>query len=155
MIKHLVLLSLPFAFLGCGSDAITFAGEWSGSFTRLKNGCPFTIVGDINPLFPMSISVDDSDTFTVVAVNGDKATGQQGRGETISFVARGPKFGIYGSTAPYTCASIIAEVGYLAVGDDQAQVTVTHYFNDCTNPASPKSQVTCAATYYGDAQRAG
>lgn len=155
MTKYCFLLSLPLVLIGCGSDAITFVGEWSGSFTRFKNGCPFTEVRDINPLFPMSISVDESDTFTVEAVNGEKATGKQGRGESISFIARGPSFGSYGATAPYTCASVISEVGYLSVGDDQALVTVTHYFNECTNPSSPKSQVTCATTYYGDAQRAG
>lgn len=155
MTKYAFLLLPALSLLGCGSDAITFAGEWSGSFTRLKNGCPFTVVQDINPLFPMSISVDDSDTFNVVAVNGDTAAGQQGRGESISFVARGDKFGSHGPTDPYTCASIVAEVGYLAIGNDQAEVTVTHYFTDCATPSSSNSLVSCAVTYYGNAQRAG
>lgn len=142
------------ALVGCGGSAApTFDGVWNGSFTSLQNDCPFSVAQNINPLFPMTVSVDENDVFTVVAVDGSTATGGQGPGETISFLAQSPKFGNYGSIAPYTCASILSGVGYLTQGDNQAKVTVTITFTDCNTPGSTSNAVTCGAIYYGDATR--
>jgi hypothetical protein len=142
------------ALVGCGGSAApTFDGVWNGSFTSLQNDCPFSVAEDVNPLFPMTVSVDENDVFTVVAVDGSTATGGQGPGETISFLAQAPKFGSYGSIAPYTCSSIQSGVGYLTQGDNQAKVTLTITFTDCNTPGSTSSAVTCGAIYYGDATR--
>jgi hypothetical protein len=147
-----LLLSLSLVSCG-GSAAPSFEGVWNGSFTRVQNNCPFTVASDINPLFPMTVSVDENDTFTVVAVDGSVAVGGQGKGETISFLAKSPSFGKYGTTGGYTCTSVQSEVGYLTEGDNTAKVTVTHTFTSCTTPNSNKKAFTCGAIYYGEATR--
>jgi len=138
---------------GCGDNSSDFAGTWNGSFTSFKNACPFSVDSDINPLFPMTISIDTQDVFTVVAVDGSSAKGGQGNGETISFLAQAPVFGNWGPIAPYSCSSTNSEVGYLQSGSDKARVTLTINFNSCNTPDSPQEAVNCAATYYGDATR--
>jgi hypothetical protein len=153
LIKHLFSLLLLSLAIGCGGEAApSFSGTWDGSFTRLNNACPFSVNQDINPLFPMTISVSDSDVFTVVAVNGDSAVGGQGQGESISFLASSPKFGNYGNTGSYTCQEIVSEIGFLSIGTDKANATLTIKFNDCSSSSDSKS-VTCGATYFGDAVR--
>ena len=154
MKKLSFVLLLVGAVLGCCDISSDFAWTWNGSFTSLKNACPFSVNSDINPLFPMNISIDSNDVFTVVAVDGSTATGGQGAGETISFLAQAPVFGNWGSIAPYSCSSTLSQVGYLANGSDKAQVTLTINFNSCNTPGSSASAVTCVATYYGDATRA-
>lgn len=144
------------ALSGCGSsEAPTFAGEWDGSFVSLQNECPFSVKQDINPLFPQLVSIDESAVFTVSAVDGSLATGGQGPGETISFLATADTFGDFGSIAPYTCESTSAEIGYLGIGDDQAKVTLTTFFNNCSQPGSTDPVISCATIYFGDAQRVG
>ncbi len=156
MKKQFILLTLALSFLGCGSgdDKPDFAGVWSGSYTSLQNGCPFEVKSDINPLFPMTVSIDSNDVFTVVAVDGSVATGGQGEGEVISFIASAPTFGNYGSTAPYTCASVLATVGYLDAGTDKARVTMTYQFTDCAQAGSD-DLTSCGVIYYGEADRVG
>jgi hypothetical protein len=152
--KYLLQLSLICGLASCGGgDTPTFQGVWSGSFSKLSNSCPFSVAGDINPLFPMTVTVDDNDVFTVVAVTGETAVGGQGQGESGSFLARSAKFGNYGSIAPYRCENIKSEVGYLSMGDDKADVTVTITFTNCTSPGAGDNQTTCGATYFGDAVR--
>jgi hypothetical protein len=143
------------ALSSCGGDsAPSFAGTWSGSFSTLSNGCPFTVAQDINPLFPMAVTVDDADTFTVVAVNGDTAVGKQGDGETVSFLASSAQFGRYGAITPYSCKKVVSELGYLSVGTDKARVILTIQFTECTTTADPEKRASsCAATYFGDAAR--
>lgn len=153
MKKHALVILFAGCFLGCGDSSSDFAGTWNGSFTSFKNACPFSVDSDINPLFPMNISIDTHDVFTVVAVDGSTATGGQGPGETISFLAQAPVFGNWGSIAPYSCSSTLSQVGYLENGSDKAQVTLTINFNSCNTPGSTDSAVTCAVTYYGDATR--
>lgn len=152
--KHLLQLSLACGLLACGGgDTPDFQGTWSGSFTKLTNSCPFSVAGDINPLFPMTVSVDVNDVFTVVAVTGEQAVGGQGQGESGSFLAKSARFGNYGSISPYSCESIESEVGYLSMGDDKADVTLTIKFTDCTSPSTGDRKTTCGATYFGDAVR--
>lgn len=143
------------AVAGCGSDAPTFAGTWDGSFTSLQNDCPFSVAKDINPLFPQVVSIDDKHVFTVEAVDGSVATGGQGYGESISFLANSSKFGNYGSIAPYSCQSSSSAIGYLGIGDDQAKVTLTISFTNCTKAGSSAAAVSCAVIYFGEAERVG
>jgi len=159
MKKYLSTLSFALALLGCGGgDSPDFAGVWNGSFntSSLQNDCPFALRSDINPLFPMTVSVNNG-VYTVVNVAGQVATGGQGEGEDISFLAQAPVFGNYGSIAPYTCESVLAEVGFLTAGDTQAQVTMTYQFTNCTAPGTDNDSdipVSCGAVYYGDATKA-
>ncbi len=157
MVQRLALGLLIAVVAGCGSDAPTFAGTWDGSFTTLQNDCPFSTAApqDINPLFPQVVTIDSSDVFTVVAIDGSVATGGQGPGETISFLANAATFGDYGSTAPYTCESSSAAIGYLGIGDDQAKVTLTYSFNNCTEPGSTATAISCGVFYSADAERIG
>jgi hypothetical protein len=143
------------ALSSCGGEsAPSFAGTWSGSFTTRSNGCPFSVAEDINPLFPMTVTVDEADIFTVVAVNGDTAAGKQGDGETVSFLASSAQFGRYGSITPYSCKKVVSELGYLSVGTDLARVILTVQFTECTTSADPQKRATsCAATYFGEATR--
>ena len=143
------------AVAGCGgSSAPDFAGTWDGSFTSLQNDCPFSVAQDINPLFPQVVSIDQ-DVFTVEAVDGSIATGGQGYGETISFLANADTFGNYGSIAPYTCESSSSAIGYLAIGDNNADVTLTISFTNCTEAGSSAAAISCAVIYFGEAQRVG
>lgn len=155
MKKLLFLTPIVISFLfGCGSSsAPDFEGVWNGSYTTLQNSCPFSVASDINPLFPMTVSVDENDTYTVTAVDGSVAKGGQGEGETISFLAKADRFGNFGSIAPYTCSSSRAEVGYLTEGDNKARVTLTIYFTGCSSPSSSKKPLNCDVIYYGDATR--
>ena len=155
MKKHLLLLALSLNLVSCGNDVESFAGVWDGSYTTVNNDCPFSVASDINPLFPMTITIDPENVFTVVAVDGSTAVGGQGPGEDISFVAQADQFGNYGSIAPYSCTSTSSLVGYLAIGSDQADVTLTVNFNECSTPGSTDAPVTCAAVYYGKATRTG
>ena len=156
MKKYISILSLAFALLGCGGgDSPDFAGVWNGSFTSLQNDCVFALRSDINPLFPMTVSVDN-EVFTVVNVAGEVATGGQGQGEDISFLAQAPVFGDYGSIAPYTCEKVVAGIGFLSVGATQAQVTMTYQFSKCTAPGTKydsKNPLSCGAVYFGDATK--
>ena len=157
MKKYLVPLCLSLSLLGCGGgDSPDFAGVWTGSYTSLENDCPFDVRADINPVFPMTVSIDSNGVFTVVAVDGSVATGGQGEGEDISFLAQAPVFGNYGSIAPYSCENVLAEVGYLSVGEDKARVTLTYQFTDCTAPGTDNDSdnpVSCGAVYFGDATK--
>jgi hypothetical protein len=158
MKKYLSILILSLNLVACGGGSSpTFAGVWSGSYatTNVQNDCPFSVNTDVNPLFPMTVSVDANDVFTVVAVDGSVATGGQGQGEDISFLAQAPVFGNYGSIAPYTCESVLSGVGYLAIGGDQAKVTLTITFTNCTTSSTTDKPVTCGVIYRGDAQRVG
>ena len=147
-------LILCLSLLGCGGSAApSFEGVWNGSFTRVQNNCPFSVATNINPLFPMIISVDQNETFTVVAVDGSVAVGGQGNGETISFLAKSSSFGKYGSTTPYTCQSSKSEVGYLSEGDDKATVTLTISFTGCGTSDTSRKPISCGAIYYGEATR--
>lgn len=153
MKRGLVFTLMILTLLGCGGGSSSFSGTWTGSFTSLQNDCPFTVNSDVNPLFPMVVSVDANDVYTVVAVDGSVATGGQGEGENISFLANAPVFGNYGSTSPYTCTSSESEVGYLAIGDTRADVTLTIYFNSCTTPDTVDDPISCAVIYFGDADK--
>ena len=157
MKKYLVPLSFALTLLGCGGgDSPDFAGVWNGSYTSLQNDCPFAVRSTVDPLFPMTVSIDQNNVFTVVAVDGSVATGGQGEGEDISFLAQAPVFGNYGSIAPYTCESVLAQVGYLSVGDSQARVTMTYQFTNCTAPGTEydsDSPVSCGVVYFGDATK--
>jgi hypothetical protein len=101
----------------------------------------------------MTVSVDENEVYTVVAVTGERAIGGQGQGESGGFLAKSPQFGNYGSTGAYTCDTIESEVGYLTMGDDKADVTVTIKFTDCSSPGTGDKKTTCGATYFGDAVR--
>ena len=155
--RHLGFIAIVSALLtACGGDAApNFAGEWSGSFTRLTNACPFSVNQDVNPLFPMSVSVEDNDVFTVRAVTGETAIGGQGQGESISFLASSPNFGNYGSITPYTCKTIVSEIGFLSIGEDKAKVDLTIKFNDCATAAAPTKITSCGVTYFADGVRVG
>lgn len=155
MKKRCIILTLCCGLLGCGGDPPSFEGVWSGSFTSLINDCPFSVASDINPLFPMAVTVDANEVFTVVAVDSSTATGGQGDGESISFLAQAPVFGNYGSIAPYSCSSSLSTVGFLDDGEDKARVSLTVAFTDCTTPESTDSAVSCGVIYYGDAQKIG
>ena len=158
MKRYLLALTLGVALASCGGGSSpSFAGVWSGSYstTDVQNDCPFSVRTDINPLFPMTVSVDANDVFTVVAVDGSVAVGGQGQGEDISFLAEAPVFGNYGSIAPYTCETVISGVGYLTIGSDQAKVTLTIGFTNCTTPTTTDNPVSCSVLYRGDAQRVG
>jgi hypothetical protein len=100
----------------------------------------------------MTVSVDENDVFTVVAVDGSTAVGGQGKGETISFLATADSFGNYGTTEPFSCESSRSQIGFLAIGDDEADVTLTVTFSNCTSPSSGGDDV-CIVTYYGEARR--
>jgi hypothetical protein len=157
MKKYLTTLCLALSLFGCGGgDSPDFSGVWNGSYTSLQNDCPFGLRSDINPLFPMTVSVDQNSVFTVVNVRGEVATGGQGEGEDISFLAEAPVFGDYGSIAPYTCESVLAGVGFLTAGASQAQVTMTYQFTNCTAPGTEydsDNPVSCGAVYFGDATK--
>jgi hypothetical protein len=157
MKKYILPLSFAFSLLGCGGgDSPDFAGVWNGSYTSLQNDCPFNVRSDVNPLFPMTVSIDQNSVFTVVAVDGSVATGGQGQGEDISFLAQAPVFGNYGSISPFTCESVVAEVGYLSVGENKARVTMTYTFTNCTAPGTDyddDNAVSCGAVYFGDATK--
>jgi len=155
MRKEKLIFALLLALAGCGSDAPSFAGVWNGSFTYLDNDCPFSVVSDINPLFPMTVTVNENDVFKVVTVDGNAATGGQGDGETISFLATFEKFDRYGPINPYSCESTETQVGYLTQGDTKADVTLTVYFNNCNTPGSTDQPISCAAIYYGEADLVG
>lgn len=148
-------LVLCLSLLGCGGgEDPDFAGTWTGSYTSLTNNCPFSVRSDINPLFPMTVTIDANNVYTVTAVDGSVAVGGQGQGESISFLATAAVFGNYGSIAPYVCASSLSSVGYLDRGDNKAQVTLTVEFTDCIAPGdSEDDQFDCAAIYYGDATK--
>jgi hypothetical protein len=156
MKKYLSTLCLSLALLGCGGgDSPDFAGVWNGSFTSLQNDCPFALSSNINPVFRMTVSVDNG-VYTVVNVRGEVATGGQGQGEDISFLAQAPVFGNYGSIAPYTCEGVVAGIGFLTAGDTQAQVTMTYQFTNCTAPGTEydsDNPVSCGAVYFGDATK--
>ena len=158
MKTYLSTLCFSLVLLGCGGgNSPEFAGVWNGSFntSSLQNDCPFALRSDINPLFPMTVSIDN-DVFTVVNVAGQVAVGGQGQGEDISFLAQAPVFGNYGSIAPYSCKSVLAEVGFLTAGDAQAQVTMTYQFTNCTAPGTQydaENPVSCGAVYFGDATK--
>ena len=158
MKKYLFPFCFAFSLLGCGGgDSPDFAGVWNGSYTSLQNDCPFDVRADINPLFPMTVSIDQDSVYTVTAVDGSVAVGGQGEGEDISFLAQAPVFGNYGSIAPFTCESVLAEVGYLSVGENKARVTMTYLFTNCTAPGTDydqDNQVSCGAVYFGDATKA-
>ena len=153
--RHIALILGFLGLVGCGSGSTSFDGVWDGSYTSLINNCPFSVNQDINPLFPMTVSIDANNVYTVTAVDGSVATGGQGLGEGISFAAQSPTFGDYGSIAPYTCESILSEVGYLADGEDKAKVTLTVYFTTCSTPSTTETPVTCGVIYYGAADRIG
>ncbi|MEY4667391.1 MAG: hypothetical protein RL518_90 [Pseudomonadota bacterium] len=157
MKRYLVSLFFALSLLGCGGgDSPDFAGVWTGSYTSLQNDCPFDVRSDINPLFPMTVSIDQNSVYTVVAVDGSVATGGQGQGEDISFLAQASKFGNYGSISPYTCESVVAEVGYLSVGENAARVTMTYKFTNCSAPGTDNDEdnpVSCGAVYFGDATK--
>lgn len=155
--RHFGFIAIVSVLLtACGGDAApNFAGEWSGSFTRSTNACPFSVNEDVNPLFPMSVSVDVNDVFTVRAVTGETATGGQGQGESISFLASSPKFGNYGSTGQYTCQKILSEIGFLSVGEDKAKVDLVIKFTDCATADAPTKITSCGVTYFGDGVRVG
>lgn len=141
--------------LGCGGGSQPdFAGTWSGSYTSLTNNCPFSVASDINPLFPMNVSIDADNVYTVTAVDGSVAVGGQGQGEVISFLASASVFGNYGSIAPYTCGSSLSTVGYLDAGSDKADVTLTVHFSNCVAPGDPPDKTfECGVIYYGEATK--
>jgi hypothetical protein len=154
MKNHLLLFILACSFFGCGGEnTASFDGVWNGSYTSNQNNCPFSVKADINPLFPMTVTTDVNDVFTVVAVDGSIATGGQGAGEIISFIASAPTFGNYGSIAPYSCASTLSTVGFLDAGTDKARVTLLVQFTDCYTPGSSEDPISCSVTYYGDATK--
>lgn len=155
MKTHALILALCCVLLGCGGGSDPdFAGTWTGSYTSLNNGCPFTVKSDINPLFPMTVNIDSNNVFTVTAVDGSVAVGGQGQGESISFLANSAVFGNYGSIAPYICASSLSTVGYLDEGQDKAKVTLTIAFTDCLAPGDSEDDLfDCAVIYYGDATK--
>ena len=130
-----------------------FSGTWDGSFTSLDNSCPFTVNPNPGNLFPMNVSVASNGVYTVLAANGDTATGGQGEGETISFTATSQQFGNVGSTAPYVCATAPNYVGYLEQGDNQAIVNVYTIFTNCTQPGNSNTISTCTALYSGNATK--
>jgi len=156
MKNYALMLGLCFSLIACGGgEDPDFAGTWTGSYTSLNNNCPFSVDSDINPLFPMTVTVDANNVFTVRAVDGSVAVGGQGQGESISFLATSPVFGNYGSISPYVCASSLSTVGYLDVGDNKADVTLTVEFSDCVAPGdSDDDDFDCAAIYYGNAVKA-
>lgn len=154
--KNYALLSVVCcALFGCGGGSDPdFSGTWTGSYTSYVNNCEFTVASDVNPIFPMTVSVDSSKVYTVTAVDGSVATGGQGDGEVISFLASAPVFGNYGSIAPYSCASTLSTVGYLDAGDNKARVTLTVEFTDCVAPGETEDdQFDCSVIYYGDATK--
>ena len=154
MKKSLLIFTFVCSLFGCGSeDTVSFDGVWEGSYTSNQNNCPFSVKSDINPLFPMTVSTDVNDVFTVVAVDGSTATGGQGSGEVISFIASAPTFGNYGSIVPYSCASTLSTVGYLDAGTDKARVTLLIQFTDCNTPGSSEDPISCSVIYYGDATK--
>ena len=157
MKNYALTLVLCLSLLGCGGgEDPDFSGTWNGSYTSLTNDCPFSVTSasGINPLFPMTVTIDANNVFTVTAVDGSVAVGGQGQGESISFLANSVSFGNYGSIAPYTCESILSTVGYLDEGQDKAKVTLTIQFTNCATSSDPDAdQTTCAAIYYGNATK--
>jgi hypothetical protein len=155
MKKFAVICGLCCSLIACGGGSDPdFSGTWNGSYTSLVNKCPFSVASDINPLFPMTVSIDGSNVFTVTAFDGSVAVGGQGQGEVISFLATASKFGNYGSISPYTCTSSLSTVGYLDAGDNKANVTLTVQFTGCVKPGdAQKKQFNCGAIYYGDATK--
>jgi len=101
-----------------------------------------------------TVSIDANNVFTVVGGEGSVAVGGQGEGEVISFIASAPTFGNFGTTAPYTCATALATVGYLDAGTDKARVTMTYEFTDCAQAGSD-DLISCGVIYYGEADKVG
>lgn len=159
MKKYQLFVIFVIALVGCGgssNEKPDFAGVWTGSYstTSIQNGCPFTVNNDINAVFPMTVSIDANNVFTVVGGEGSVAVGGQGEGEVISFIASAPTFGNFGTTAPYTCATALATVGYLDAGTDKARVTMTYEFTDCAQAGSD-DLISCGVIYYGEADKVG
>lgn len=149
-------LSLLCCFLlSCGGTAADFAGVWQGSFVRLTNSCQFPVAADINPLFPLTVTIDENEVYTVQAVDGSRAVGGQGSGETSSFLASAPVFGDYGPIAPYNCESVLSSVGFLDRGTDKATVTLKISFSKCRPAGSTSSPRNCAAIYSSESERIG
>jgi hypothetical protein len=152
---HFSFALLAFLTLSaCGdSEPFDFTGTWDGSFNELDNTCPFAVNQSLGTLFPMNVSKDANQVFTVTASNGDSATGSQGEGESISFSAKGAQFGNVGSTAPYTCTVSPYLVSYLEQGENLARTTVLVTFRDCTEPGNSRTLASCSALYSGTATK--
>lgn len=150
MLKQFSALLFLGLVSGCGADSVSFEGTWNGSFTTLNNQCSFSVSQDINPLFPMQVSISGDQVYTVTAVDGSTAIGGQGDGETVSFTASAPTFGKFHSTNTFRCSSTSAIVGFLTTGDSSANVSLTYSFVDCTDVSGARQQ-DCAATYFAEA----
>jgi hypothetical protein len=153
MKRHLPLLATICALVSCGGTATSFGGVWGGSFTAFTNDCPFPAKSNINPLFPLTVSIDENDVYTVRAVDGSVATGGQGSGETISFLTQAPTFGNFGSIAPYTCETAISYIGFIEKGTDKATVTLQYKFTNCQVDGSSDTTDVCSAVYTAEATR--
>lgn len=150
--KKLFPLLLCLVICGCGSDSSSFSGTWDATFTNLDNDCPFTVVDNLDPLFPMTVTEDENGVFTVVAANGDVAVGGQGEGESISFSATSGRFGDFGSILPFACSSL-STIGFLANGDDEAKISLVISFTACAGPEAASPVDDCHAAYRWDGRK--
>lgn len=151
--KLLSIFLLSLVLAACGSsDEPNFSGTWDGSFTRFDNSCPFPVNSNLGSVFPMVVNEDAAGVVTVLAANGDLATGGQGVGETISFTANSSSFGSFGTTAPYVCTASPYTLGYVEQGDNKADVTTYVTFTNCT-VAGGSSTTSCSVLYSGSATK--
>lgn len=149
---------LPFlvfaAMTGCGSEEVSFDGVWSGTSVDFRNECPFPVAENLDSLFPLTVSEDESGTFTVTASDGSVAVGRQGERELISFRATAPTFGDFGSIAPYQCTPL-SSVGFLTAGGSEAKISVSILFDNCTLPGSTDDVDECSVIYRWDGIKSG
>jgi hypothetical protein len=153
MKRLIAILAVTWTFTGCGGTETYFGGTWSGSFAPLTNNCPFQLKSDINPLFPITVSIDENDNYTVIAIDGSIANGGQGSGETNSFLAKASRFGDYGTSSPFDCESSTASVGFIEKGANNATVTLQYKFTNCRSAGTSKATKVCSTVYSAEATR--
>ncbi len=153
MKRYLLIFVTICALTSCGGTETYFGGTWTGSFTPLTNNCPFQLKTEINPLFPLTVSIDENDIYTVEAFDGSVATGGQGSGETNSFLTQAPRFGDYGSLGSFTCEKSTASVGFIEKGSDKATVTLQYKFTNCKSAGSDRTTRVCSTVYSAEATK--
>lgn len=152
--KFLVCAALLAAITACGGeDPVDFTGTWDVQLALEDNNCPFAANQSLGQVSPLTVNRDAGGNFEVRNALGELATGSQGIGEVVSFTAKAPAFGSFGSTAPFTCTAAPYVIGYLDQGSNKAQVTAYITLTNCTAPGVSRTTSSCSVFYSGDATR--